>query len=203
MQTPILKYTVFALFLTILCGFTSVGEWELKKDKNGVQVYTRAKSGSTLKEFKGTALIKTSMEEIIGVLSDINSYTEWQHNCLKTYIVKENDDNEDVTVYVLTAAPWPVSDREVIIDNTIVRDADGSITMFMKASDKDVPPNEGIVRITYLEGFWKIEPKPDGVLVTNQVHTDPGGKIPDWLANSTVIDSPFNTLLNLKNLLEK
>ena len=47
-------------------------------------------------------------------------------------------------------------------------------------------------------------PKGDNLTeVTYQVHTEPGGSVPSWLANSFVVDAPFNTLSGLRTLAEK
>jgi hypothetical protein len=41
-----------------------------------------------------------------------------------------------------------------------------------------------------------------GVDVTFQMHADPGGAIPKWLANQTVVDTPFKTLQALRKRLQ-
>ena len=57
--------------------------------------------------------------------------------------------------------------------------------------------------MTYTKGFWILEDIGNGVVrVTQQVHADPAGKLPDWLTNSAVVETPFKTMRNLKTLLE-
>ena len=34
--------------------------------------------------------------------------------------------------------------------------------------------------------------------VTYEVHTEPGGSVPSWLANSFVVDAPLQTLRGLR-----
>ena len=43
----------------------------------------------------------------------------------------------------------------------------------------------------------------DQTEVTYQVHTEPGGSVPSWLANKFVVEAPFNTLKALKAAAEK
>ena len=43
---------------------------------------------------------------------------------------------------------------------------------------------------------------PDGVRVSYQMHASPGGSIPNWLANQTVVDTPFGTLNALRSHLQ-
>lgn len=53
-------------------------------------------------------------------------------------------------------------------------------------------------------GYWKLVPKnANETEVTYQVHTEPGGSVPSWLANKFVVDAPFNTLKALKERAEQ
>ncbi len=201
-MSNIFKYSITAILLVGLCSFTTLNEWALKKDKNGVQVYTRSRAGSQLKEYKAVTLINTTVEKAFAVLNEVETYPEWQNNCSKSYIVNRPHEDKAI-VYVLTNAPWPASDRDVVIDNEVIRGEDGSITMKMTGIEGKVPVIDDAVRITYLDGFWKLTPKDGKVEVIQQVHADPGGRIPDWLANSVVEDSPYVTMLNMKKMLEK
>ncbi|MNO08734.1 hypothetical protein D3C81_2315520 [compost metagenome] len=55
-----------------------------------------------------------------------------------------------------------------------------------------------------MDGLWKLVPKGAGeVEVTYQVHTEPGGSVPSWLANSFVVDAPFNTLKAMRERAER
>jgi hypothetical protein len=67
-----------------------------------------------------------------------------------------------------------------------------------------LPEEKGYVRVAQVEGFWKLVPKgADQTEVTYQVHTEPGGSVPSWLANKFVVEAPFNTLKALKAAAEK
>jgi len=49
-----------------------------------------------------------------------------------------------------------------------------------------------------------MNPQPGGeVEVVYQVHTEPGGSVPSWLANKFVVEAPLNTLRNLRERAEK
>ena len=49
-----------------------------------------------------------------------------------------------------------------------------------------------------MEGFWQLVPVEGKVIVTYEMMCDAGKGIPDFLANASLIDYPFETLLNLK-----
>ncbi|WP_395408383.1 hypothetical protein ACHMW6_17725 [Pseudoduganella sp. UC29_106] len=40
------------------------------------------------------------------------------------------------------------------------------------------------------------------MIVVYQMHAAPGGAIPGWLANQTVVDTPFGTLKGLRSYLQ-
>ena len=195
---PTIAILLFAAFITPEFG----AEWTLKKDKNGVQVYTRPVEGSPLKEFKGIVNIRTTTEAAKKLLLDLSSYKEWSHNCSKSSVLKINNEN-DIIGLTLTDAPWPVQDREAIVQ-TVVVEKNGSTYLNMTALPDYIKATDDVVRVPKMTGFWKITSNDDGTVeVVQQVHASPGGRIPDWLANSAVVDTPYNTLLNMKRRLEK
>lgn len=66
-----------------------------------------------------------------------------------------------------------------------------------------LPEVDGYVRVSRIDGFWEFAPKEGGeVEVTYQVHTEPGGNVPSWLANKFVVEAPYNTLRQLRSLAE-
>lgn len=65
-----------------------------------------------------------------------------------------------------------------------------------------LPVREGKVRIPQANGQWKLVPSAEGVNVTYQMHAVPGGSIPSWLANQTVVDTPYGTLKALRSHLK-
>ena len=51
---------------------------------------------------------------------------------------------------------------------------------------------------------WTVTPEAEGrTRVVFEMHLEPGGGIPAWLANSRVVDSPFETLKNLRGIIAK
>lgn len=207
------KYMVhFRLFIPIMIilfpvfsyAFPVQSDWELKKEKNSIKVYTRDRDNSTLKEFKVVTTINTTIDKALDLLLDVTLYPEWQSNCIQSSIVEQKDVNHFYT-YVLNEAPWPVSNRDIIVENQVHKNEDGSITIEMNAlKDRNlVEDKENTIRMTYMVGFWKLTPRGDQVEIIQQVHADPEGKIPNWLANFAVVDSPYKTFSMMKELLEK
>ena len=94
--------------------------------------------------------------------------------------------------------------RDSVLHITTVQGADGSLTRQLEGAPKYIPEKQGFVRVAEVQGYWKLVPKgPNSTEVTYQVHTEPGGSVPSWLANKFVVDAPFNTLKALKARAEK
>ncbi|MBO9687200.1 MAG: hypothetical protein J7598_11345 [Mitsuaria chitosanitabida] len=80
--------------------------------------------------------------------------------------------------------------------------ADGTVVVRVEAVQNYIPARDGKVRIPTAEGQWRLVSNTDGVRVSYQMHASPGGSIPSWLANQTVVDTPFGTLKALRAYLQ-
>jgi hypothetical protein len=79
-----------------------------------------------------------------------------------------------------------------------------TITILIDNLPKYIPMNESIVRIPKSKGFWTITPiKENLTKVEYQMHVEPGGFVPAWLANLKLVDTPFSFLYNLREQIEK
>lgn len=187
-------------------GLVAVGpaEFNLEKDKNGVKVYTRKIEGSSLKEFKGVTAIKTSLTSLVALMDDTDIYPQWLHNCKGAKLVQKMNQMERIT-WTHIHAPWPVSDRDTVTYSKIVQDPKSkTITIYLKGVADKYPVQGGKVRVPALKGFWQFIPNKNGyVTVIYQVHSDPGGSIPDAIANATATDIPYHTLLNMHRLVKQ
>lgn len=198
-----------AAYLVLLCclGMSvnsyATDDWTLEKNSNGVKVYTRFIPGWSIKEFKAIVQIKATLEQVEAAIRDAPNRCKWIHNGYNTKDVKVVSKNEIYT-YCAIDAPWPVSDRDNVVQWKYTRVSDKEIRIDMNAADPSVYPEQsGIVRVSKLKGYWKLVDLGNGyVEVTQQAASEPGGSIPAWLANSSIVDTPFNTLFNLKYYVE-
>jgi hypothetical protein len=185
----------------MLCLFSPQDEWALRKDEWGVQVYTRSLDWTKHKEYKGVVYIRSTPEKLLSVVQDVSTYPIWMHNTYDAKLLRKSG-NEFVT-YFVNDAPWPVSDRDMVTKFVVNRINAQTMRLDMTAAPKEAPEIGGMVRITFLQGFWLFEDLGNGTCrVTQQVVTDPGGSIPAWLANSAIIDTPFFILSKLRKHLE-
>ena len=106
---------------------------------------------------------------------------------------------ERAHVYGVVDAPFPMRDRDTVVRFDYHQDpVTREITITITNTPDRVPPAAGLVRVPDFGGFWKLQPAEDGtVKVIYQVHGDPGGWVPVWIANFAAARSVIRTLQTL------
>lgn len=191
---------VVFLFLTpTLSAQANSNDWQLAKDSKGIKVYTRSIEGSPLKEFRGVTHINTSITSLLALMDDADACVDWMHNC-KNQTLLSRPNNKGKYTYNHIGAPWPVKDRDMVVYSYTEQDPNTyRVRVALKAVTGHKAKQKGIVRMTNMHGYWDFNPTPNGAVeVTYQMFTDPAGSIPSAIINSTVVDTPFNTLNNMR-----
>ncbi len=198
-QREIFQLCLIASLITLYLYPNILNAWELKENSDGIQVNTRENQGSEFKEFRGVTRIKASLNSIVALLDDTESYPNWYYNCREAKLLKRVSPVEGFT-YSITETPWPTDDRDSILHFKRTQNAETKIvTMQLEGVADYIKQKPELTRIIKLQGYWKLAPLPDNMVeVTLQMLVDPGGNIPAWLANAMVVDMPYNSLLNMK-----
>jgi hypothetical protein len=193
-----------SVLLCCLCSFYNGAQWELKKNENGIAVYTRAADNSDLKEIRVVNKVKSSLSGVIGLLLDTPNYPNWIYDCSIAKILKQVSKTE-VYQYQVTHVPSPFDDRDIITDFKIMQDSKTKIvTTTSTALPNYIASKEGKVRIQHFHSSYKFtKVSRDSVLVEFELFADPGGDVPAWLVNSTIIRGPYNTTLEMVKQLPK
>lgn len=186
----------------LMVGAAHAEDWKVAKNEDGIKVSLSEVPGSQYKAYQGVTTIKAPMAKVLGLQEDAVAACAWIHECKSQKLLKHEGDQS--WTYTQFNTPWPVTPRDSVLLVTTVKGGDGSLTRSLKGVPTYVPEEKGFVRVAQVEGFWKMVPKGDNLTeVTYQVHTEPGGSVPSWLANKFVVDAPFNTLKALKERAEK
>lgn len=180
-------------------------EWELSKSKNEISIYLRSVDYSDYKEFKGEMVVNSSPDKIVSFLQHIESFKKWLPDCLESKKLIQISAKEQIN-YILTDVPWPYDDRDIIYQFS-VSDRDlktGQIKIILSNKPGFVAVKKNVVRIPQSEGCWTITPiNNNQTLMVYQMHVEPGGYVPAWLANLKIVDTPYNFLHNLRDQIEK
>ncbi len=195
--------------LAILCvafpTLVHAGGWEVIKKDEGITVSKKEVDGKDLPIFRGTGVVDASLYEILAVLNDTPRNTDWMHNCHTATLLKQVDEVTRV-IYNRTDAPWPVSDRDVVLRSKATWNVEKRTVMVRFKSIQSPLMGEvaDVVRMPQLEGFYKLTALDwDKTRVTYQVDADPGGSLPDWLVSAVQTDIPLHTLKKLRAQVKK
>jgi hypothetical protein len=123
-------------------------------------------------------------------------------SCGDSHLVAENVAARTQIAYHRTKAPWPVSDRDSINRAEMIVEPDKHRVYmpFEAIPFTAIPPVKGVVRMPSMRGHWILIPV-DGGRATDaeyQVFADPGGSLPDWLANLASKTLPRDTIAGLR-----
>ncbi len=202
--STISRSSICAIVLVLLCTrvIAGQGEWVLEKDTDGVRVYTRSVPGWSVRQFRGVVEIEARVESLLALLDDNASCPRWIHNCISSELLERSDTHRKYS-YMQTKAPWPVKKRDtILITTTTITDDHVEITGI--AEPDYLPQDRKFVRIPKQEIRWELTPMRNGyVQVVFESKFDPGGSVPDWALNRTLIDTPFNTLTHMRLLVQE
>ncbi len=201
----IIPLVLLMVFQQIDYAAASDDGWKLKKRQDGIDAYLRDVPGKNLKEFKGIMYVKgVRLSSMVATFDDTASYTRWMHNCTESKLLKYMNVQERIT-YTVTHAPWPASDRDVIVYSLMTQNPDDlSVTIAITGKPDYLPPHGRRVRIPMMKASWTFKPLKSGdVMVVYQTVTDPGGPLPLALLNLSVVDLPFLTMQKFRNVVRE
>ncbi|MAD59881.1 MAG: hypothetical protein CMH49_00005, partial [Myxococcales bacterium] len=177
--------------------------WRVVTKDEGIVVSKRSEPGRDLPSFKGTGLVKASIYEILAILRDGPRRKEWMSKSGKTLVLARKSIFEAIS-YQQTLAPFPVSDREVIMHTQVyLREEPREIIATFNGVkwSKPIPgvDRDDYVWMPYLKGYWRLTSKGDDLTeVTYMVNTDPGGMLPNMLIRRITHYVPLWTLMGLR-----
>ncbi|HYV94384.1 MAG TPA: START domain-containing protein [Chitinophagales bacterium] len=192
--------TSFFYFCTLLSlplvSSVELTDWVLKKNENGIAVYTRYAEGSNLKEVRVVNVVESSLSALIALLLDVKNYPNWIYACSEASVLNQINNLENYQ-YQVTDVPWPVSDRDLASHFKIQQDSVTKIVTVTNSGEPDhIPEKAGRVRVQHFQSNYKFTPLPDGkVKVEFELYVDPGGNVPDWLINANIVTAPYKTTL--------
>jgi len=179
-------------------------EWNLSKSKDQISIYTRRVSYSNYKEFKGEVIVFAKPEDVINLLMNIDEFKHWLPDCLESKKLKQISNAQQIN-YILTEVPWSYEDRDIVYKFTIVGESlnSGEFRIFLENKPQYISGEKDVVRIPKSKGSWIITPLSDHkTKLVYQMHVEPGGYVPSWLANLKITDTPYAFLYNLREQLK-
>ena len=179
-------------------------DWQLSKDDNNIKVFTRKTDSSAFKSVKVEAVLFGTCEKLAGIILGIEKNIKWVYKTKTLHLIKRFNPNE-LIYYAETALPWPMRNRDQAIRIMAYPDSiNHSLKIITRNEPAAIPETKGIVRVPYFLGVWQVKAiSPDKISIEYFLDVDPGGSIPAWISNMFVAKGPYETFMNLAELLKK
>ena len=197
LQQSLLPILFFCLFSETSLAITE--EWQFERQKGQVKIYSR-QTESGYKEIKAQTTVKSSPVALLLLLDDISRAPEWISENIEVKILSAPDKHERI-VQSYFSAPWPIKDRDMITHSTTSIDKSG-VVIDISNKGEEFPKENDYVRMREVSGRWHATMVSDQICnISYQGSGNPSGNIPRWLANKVIINSTFETFLNLSEII--
>jgi hypothetical protein len=182
--------TIFLLAVPALSIFAAepaqTEDWKLAKEANGVAIYSRARPGSKLKEFKAIGEIDANTKTVHNVIDDVAGYPSFMPYTKECRVIKKE---KDALITYQRISPKIVSDRDytIRIQEKSWPTGNGAAysSQWEQANEEGPSEKPDVFRVKLCEGSWLFEPAgPNKTRATYHVFTDSGINAPAFLANT-------------------
>ena len=204
----LMLFTTFAFTVEALTPTIASYQWELKREQKDIRIYTSKVLGSEFLAIKGEMHVNAKVSALVALVKDVARCPEWADLCRESRIVEQSSANAE-TIYMLSDAPFPIQDRDVVARTLWQTDTlSGRVSMLSTAmslveSSVLMPLQKNTLRVINADTQWHFTPVSDSVvLVENFAHIDPTGPMPAWIINLLSINSPFKSLREMRKIIE-
>ena len=173
--------------------------WKTIGESNGVTVSTRAVDGSAYPEVRASGSVCASLPTLLDFVEDAAGFDRWIPDTLEARVLDRPSEREQI-YYIRTDMPWPVKSRDMIYRLSAPNATVGAraMTVAIEGLPDYLPPNPAAVRMTNVRGRWNFVEEAGRTHIDLDMHFEPGGDIPAWLATRRIIATPSKMLANLK-----
>ncbi len=196
-----LLLTFFLFFIPLI--IYAQENWNLAKEKNGISVYTRMLNSERYKQVRVICEFNGSIEKLIKILQDVDNHKNWVYKTTVSYLInKKNADT--LYFYSEISLPWPASNRDASVELAVAKDSlSKKAIITVRSFPKLVPYKKNIIRVPYSLGLYKLNSLPNNhIKIDYTLSVNPGGTLPSWLVNYTATIGPYQTFVNLKEMVE-
>ena len=200
-----------SLFFVLMsfCSYSLANEENIQAnrlilDKNNIKIWSYKVPKSPLSGFIATTTVKSSLSGLVSLITDTQNANRWLYRTSRIDVLARDDGQQFFTIRVITDVPWPLTDREALVDVRITQDKTGRVRIDSNESvnASKYPVADCCLRMPMVKGYWLFKPVGNGMVeVTMSGHADPGGMIPKGLVNFLIQEHPYNTLQGLRRVI--
>lgn len=197
-----MKHVLTLLLLCTALHMYADTKWSLKKDQEGIKVYTGAVEGTAIKAVKVECMLDATPAQLTALLLDAKAHEKWVYSTKTSYEIKTVGDGHQV-YYSELSMPWPLANRDVVVELKISQHpATKVMDIHTRSIGGHVPKKKDKVRVPLSDVHWTVTPVGNNKLKVDYIaQADPGGEIPAWAVNMFSTKGPFETFVQLRKML--
>jgi START domain len=173
---------VFALSVMAATAVAEAAtDWRFVTREKDVLVSTRTEPGHNHPTFRGEFRIDAPVLQVLAVVLDTPNAVRWARGADRVEVLKRQPPDGQL-VRMITDLPWPIRDREMVMDRTMTVLEPGKVfdVRFACATGKR-PEDKGYVRVRECDSHFLIKAVDAGhTYVDYRAYLDPGGGLPSW-----------------------
>jgi hypothetical protein len=195
---------LFSLSALVHADVQANEDWSLARDRDGIKVWTRLLPDFPIREFKAVVTVKSTLSGLVNLILDTDHADRWVYRTDRITVLKRDDAKGTFLIRVETDFPWPLSDRDAVLEGQIVQDEKtGVVTVRSHAQASGLYPlNPDFVRMADMDGTWIFRPLGQGMVEVTMIgRADPAGHIPASAVNLIIHETPYRTLQGLRKVI--
>jgi hypothetical protein len=194
-----MKTLLPAFVLLMLCFEMRAQSWELKKEVDGIKIFTAKRPDAKFKSVRVECMVNARLPSLVALLLDVERNHEWVYHIKSSKLLKRISEKE-LIYQAEVCTPWPFTNRDLVVHLKCSRDQGGMIHIDSEAEPGFIPVNKDLVRITSSRSHWVIASlSPGQQKLVYEISFDPGGSVPAWLTNMFLTEGPSETFTNLRS----
>ena len=130
--------------------------------------------------FRAQASLPISVQQLLPILQQPCQVRRWMPGVAQVRIIDRQSPARTL-VYMARSAPWPLQNRDAV--TLFVSQPGDPWVITMIGQPHALPLRPGYVRMPIIEGRWSLRAGDGATLVEYQQRVDPGGDLPQWLAD--------------------
>jgi len=192
-------FFVLLYWSTSLC-YAQADDCDLRRDNDGIKVFVCKSPNDKFKTLRAEFILEnTSTDQFLKFLFHVEDYPNWQYNMISAKQLERISDTE-MNYESAVDAPWPVDDRELIMNLKVNRDEGADhTTIVIHNILSDIPVRSDFIRVPFFFSTYDVAViNGTSLKIIYTLNIDPGGSVPPWLVNIAMAEGPYLSFKNLK-----
>ena len=177
---------------------------KLTINKNNIKVWTIQDSQNPMLSYKAETVLDTTLDRAVAIVLDVEHAKNWIPNVASAEVLSQDLKTGNFKMYMVLDFPFPLKDRDLIVQGKMNKDANGVISIKNKAIQQGMSVQANYIRLKKYEGDWSFQKIAENkVKVITSGYADPEGVIPQSVTNMFVQQQPYQMLQKMKLELAK